>query len=102
MTSWLDGARCRGDERFLTLSPAAARRVCRRCPVRGECLVDALTWEHGQLVADDAIVAPAGTVAGIAAETRARLLAEHPNLADAILAASHLIDPPDVDVDDRA
>ncbi|MGW6210981.1 WhiB family transcriptional regulator [Streptomyces sp. NPDC055109] len=40
---WWLGAVCAGDlERFFRASPVAAAAICRTCPVRAECLYDAL------------------------------------------------------------
>lgn len=49
--SWHREAACRDVPDFTELTPQVARPVCHRCPVRMECLADALdveerTW-HG-------------------------------------------------------
>jgi len=71
-TSWLDRAACRhvdpelffpvSDIRAARAQVQAAKRVCRRCPVRGTCLSWAL--DHGQ---------EAGIWGGMTEEERRRL-----------------------------
>lgn len=47
--SWRDRAACAGVDPqvfFGSGKPTAAKAICAVCPVRGECLADALDWER--------------------------------------------------------